>query len=150
MTRREHAARHEAEQSRRERLYHGPQTAPTWTVEESLGDRRAHQRADDEPQALGAICGADAGRSILPCYFILQRRILTRYLWCMLRKGRRVSRNRPINWGFQLANQLMQETEDGEPIDLDDCCPAAVERVAADPRRVRVKRDVIPFRSKRR
>ncbi|WP_428305041.1 hypothetical protein [Lacipirellula sp.] len=50
----------------------------------------------------------------------------------------------------KLANQLMQEADGGEPIFLDNCCPAAVERVAADARRVRVKRDVIPFRAKRR
>ncbi|WP_428304831.1 hypothetical protein [Lacipirellula sp.] len=68
----------------------------------------------------------------------------------MKREGRKVPRNRPTNWGFKPANQLMQEIEEGEPIDLDDCCPAAVERVAADARRVRVKRDVIPFRAKRR
>ncbi|BBO33239.1 hypothetical protein [Lacipirellula parvula] len=40
--------------------------------------------------------------------------------------GDRTARNRPTNWGFKLANQLMQEIEEGEPIDLDDCCPAAV------------------------
>jgi hypothetical protein len=58
--------------------------------------------------------------------------------WGMKRGGRKVPRNRLTNWGFKLANQLMQEIEEGEPIDLDDCCPAAVERVAADARRVRV------------
>ncbi|WP_428304378.1 hypothetical protein [Lacipirellula sp.] len=66
------------------------------------------------------------------------------------REYRKVPRNRPTNWGFKIANQLMQEIEEGEPIDLDDCCPAAVERVAADARRVRVKWDMIPFRAKRR
>jgi hypothetical protein len=30
----------------------------------------------------------------------------------------------------------MQEIEEGEPIDRDDCCPAAVERVAASSSRV--------------
>ena len=62
--------------------------------------------------------------------------------------GRKVPRKRPTNWRFKLANQLMQEIEEGEPIDLDDCCPAAVERVAAAARRIRVKRDVILFRAK--
>ncbi|BBO34749.1 hypothetical protein [Lacipirellula parvula] len=149
-TRHERAARNEALQRRRERPYHGPQTVPTWTIEASFGDRTARQRIDDELQALGVIRGAAAEIATMPCYLALQRRILARYLWGMKREGRKVPRNRPTNWGFKLANQLMQEIEEGEPIDLDDCCPAAVQRVAADACRVRVKRDVIPFRAKRR
>ena len=85
-----------------------------------------------------------------PLFHPRGRRTRRRYLRGMKREGRKVPRNRLTNWGFKLANQLMQEIEEGEPIDLADCCLATVERVAADARRVRVKRDVIPFRTKRR
>jgi hypothetical protein len=48
-------------------------------------------------------------RSRSPCYLALQRRTLAPYLRGMKREGRKVPRNRPTNWGFKLANQLMQE-----------------------------------------
>ena len=60
------------------------------------------------------------------------------------------SRRDELNAFTLQTTPLMQEIEEGEPINLDDCFPAAVERVAADARRVRGKRDVIPFWTKRR
>ena len=121
---------------------------PTWTVEESMASRTARENIDEELAVMGYFRSVDRAVEFMPCFLALQRRILARYLWGMKREGRKVPRNRPTNWGFKLANQLMQEIEEGEPLDLDDCCPAAVKRVAADARRIRVKRDLIPFRAK--
>ena len=115
---------------------------PTWTIEPSFGDRTARERIDDEIRAL-TLFRIDP---LHPAFIALQRRVLARYLWGIRREGRKVP-NMP-NWGYKQANQLMLERDETEPVDLFDVDPETVARVTHGVPQTR--RDIIPFRTKRR
>lgn len=122
---------------------------PTWTIEPSFGDRTPRERIDDEIRCLGLFQGAADENSgfdltMEPSFIALQRRVLARYLWGIRRAGRKIPRT--PNWGYKIANQLMQERDESEPLDLFDV--DAMDRVVSVVPQTR--RDVIPFRAKRR
>lgn len=120
---------------------------PTWTIEPSFGDRTARERIDDETKCMELFQhGADFALSMMPSFIALQRRVLARYLWGIRREGRKVPRT--PNWGYKLANQLMLERDETEPLDLCDVDPETVARVTHGVPQTRW--DVIPFRAKRR
>lgn len=120
---------------------------PTWTIEPSVRDRTPREQIDDELKFMESLQRtADFDLSTEPCFIALQRRVLARYLWGIRREGRRVPKT--PNWGYKLANQLMLERDETEPLDLFHVDPETVARVTHGVPQTR--RDVIPFRSKRR
>jgi hypothetical protein len=112
------------------------------SIEPSFGYRTARERIDDEIRAL-AMFRIDP---MHPAFIALQHRVLARYLWGIRREGRKVPKT--PNWGYKLANQLMLERDETEPLDLFDVDPETVDRVTHGVPQTR--RNVIPFRSKRR
>ena len=119
---------------------------PTWTIEPSFGDRTARERIDDEIRALSIFRVDPDFDPLRPAFIALQQRVLARYLWGIRREGRKVPKT--PNWGYKLANQLMLERDEAEPLDLFDVDPETVARVTNGVPQTR--RDIIPFRSKRR
>lgn len=113
--------------------------------------RTAREIIDDELRCVGlyqraAQCEADFDLPSHPAFIALQRRVLARYLWGIRREGRKVPRT--PNWGYKLANQLMLERDETEPLDQFDVDPETVARVTHGVPQTR--RDLIPFRAKRR
>lgn len=151
----EHDARGEAKDWREQtQQSNGPPSVPTWMITDTMQGRTPREIIDEELSCLFLFQSTGHDLATEPSFIALQRRVLARYLWGIRREGRKVPRT--PNWGFKLANQLMQERDETEPLDLFDVAPETVARVTngvklpAKPKRQRKQRDVIPFRSKRR